>query len=67
VRQAESIIARGGVATILAHPLCMKVADGWRTFEHLCSSLSCYHSAWAVEAAEYAPRRPNAEPTRRHM
>jgi peptidoglycan/xylan/chitin deacetylase (PgdA/CDA1 family) len=54
-RQAESIVAGGGVATILAHPLCMKVVDDWRTFEQLCLSLSSHPSAWAVEAAQPAP------------
>jgi len=53
-KQAEMIVAGGGVATILAHPLCMKVVDDWRTFERLCASLSRYPSAWAVEAAEPA-------------
>jgi hypothetical protein len=55
LQQAESIVARGGVATILAHPLCMKVADDWQTFDRLCSSLSRYPSAWAVEVADRAP------------
>jgi hypothetical protein len=63
LQQAESIIAGGGVATILAHPLCMKVVDDWRTFERLCSSLSRYPSAWAVEAAGRVPRRPEADNT----
>lgn len=56
LQQVESIRARGGVATILAHPLCMKVADDWRTFERLCSSLSGHPSAWAVEASEPTSR-----------
>lgn len=54
VRQADSIVARGGVATILAHPLCMKVADDWRTFDRLCSSLSHHANAWAFEVAPRA-------------
>jgi hypothetical protein len=58
-RQAELIVARGGVATILAHPLCMKVVDDWRTFERLCASLSRFPSAWAVQAAKPAPGSPN--------
>jgi hypothetical protein len=45
LQQAESIIAKGGVATILAHPLCMKVVDDWQTFAHVCSSLSSYPNA----------------------
>jgi hypothetical protein len=56
VRQAESIVARGGVATILAHPLCMKVVDDWRTFEGLCSALARLPSAWATEAAGVVSR-----------
>ena len=56
VRQAESIVARGGVATILAHPLCMKVVDDWRTFERLCSSLSRFPSTWATDTAETVSR-----------
>jgi hypothetical protein len=59
--QAEAIVARGGVATILAHPLCMKVIDDWRTFEWLCSSLSRYPSLWAAEAAEPARRTGGEE------
>jgi hypothetical protein len=57
-QQVDAIAGRGGIATILAHPLCMKVADDWRTFGRLCSSLSRYSSAWAVEAAERAQRTP---------
>jgi hypothetical protein len=66
LRQAEAIVARGGVATILAHPLCMKVVDDWQTFEWLCSSLSRYPSTWAAEAAQRAQRRPEAGRRRRY-
>ena len=55
VQETETIVGRGGVATILAHPLCMKVVDDWKTFERLCSELSGYPSAWATETAESAP------------
>ena len=51
LQETKAIVAQGGVATILAHPLCMKVVDDWQTFERLCSSLSAYPSAWAPEAA----------------
>jgi hypothetical protein len=54
LEQTDIMAARGGVATILAHPLCMKVVDDWRTFEHLCSSLSSYPSLCARQAAERA-------------
>jgi hypothetical protein len=60
-RQAETIVAQGGVATILAHPLCMKVVDDWETLERLCSSLSRHPSVWAAEAAERAQEGPEAE------
>lgn len=67
LQQAEAIVARGGVATILAHPLCMKVADDWRTFESLCSSLSRYPSVWAADAAGRVQRgTPEAEHRRRN-
>ena len=56
LRQVDSILGQGGVATILAHPLCMKVADDWRTFERLCSSLSGYPNIWARDAAEMVLR-----------
>jgi hypothetical protein len=49
--QVEEIVADGGTATILAHPLCMKVVDDWQTFEKLCSRLSAHSSSWAREAA----------------
>ena len=51
-KQADAIVTGGGVATILAHPLCMKVVDDWRTFDRLCASLSRYPSAWAAEVAD---------------
>lgn len=53
-RQTESIVSAGGVATILAHPLCMKVADEWATFEQLCSFLAQFPSLFAAEAASIA-------------
>ena len=49
--QTEAIVARRGVATILAHPLCMKVVDDWQTFERLCASLSRFRSACAADPA----------------
>lgn len=46
------IVSQGGVATILAHPMCMKVVDNWETFEALCAGLAGYRSLFAIEAAE---------------
>jgi hypothetical protein len=50
----EATLAQGGVATVLAHPLCMKVVDGWETFEALCSGLAGRPSMFATEAADAA-------------
>jgi peptidoglycan/xylan/chitin deacetylase (PgdA/CDA1 family) len=49
-QQVDRIVAAGGVATILAHPLCMRVLDGWRTFERLCQHLERHRTAWAGDA-----------------
>jgi hypothetical protein len=58
-RQTETICAAGGTATILAHPLCMKVMDDWRSFEQLCSRVSSRRNAWAHEAAGSEPEDGN--------
>jgi hypothetical protein len=52
LESVEAAVADGGVATILAHPLCMKVADDWTTFEALCADLAGRPSAFAAEVAE---------------
>lgn len=52
LKNVDAIIADGGVATILAHPLCMKVVDGWETFEALCAGLAGRPSMFAAEAAD---------------
>ena len=49
--QVETIVGGGGVATILAHPLCMKVVDDWATFDRLCSFLARFPSVFARETA----------------
>jgi hypothetical protein len=54
VQQAESLVAEGGTATVLAHPLCMKVTDDWKTFDALCSALAAQDSQFATEAAALA-------------
>ncbi len=47
--QVERIVRVGGIATILAHPICMRVADAFATFEQLCAFLSKYPSLFARE------------------
>ncbi|MCA9421576.1 MAG: hypothetical protein KC592_11175 [Nitrospira sp.] len=40
---------QGGTATVLAHPLCMEVADGMVVFEELCRYIQQYRSVWLSE------------------
>lgn len=47
--QVETIEQLGGIATILAHPLCMEIADGMQSFEQLCRFLSRYETRWVSE------------------
>jgi peptidoglycan/xylan/chitin deacetylase (PgdA/CDA1 family) len=56
--ETELIVNAGGTATILAHPLCMKVADNWESFDALCSGLAGHENLFATEAAERALVRP---------
>ncbi|HEY75778.1 MAG TPA: polysaccharide deacetylase family protein [Thermoflexia bacterium] len=51
-RQVERIVRAGGIATVLAHPICMRVADGFATFEGLCVFLSRYPSMFASEVVQ---------------
>jgi hypothetical protein len=54
----EEIHARDGTATVMAHPLCMKVVDDWRTFRSLCEGLAGYPSLFAADAARAATDAP---------
>ena len=55
VRQVSAIEARGGLATVLMHPLCMFVADGFRTARRLLGFFARSRCLWASEAAELVP------------
>jgi hypothetical protein len=48
--EVEVIVGCGGIATILAHPLCMEVADGMVAFEDLCLFLQSFPNCWVSEA-----------------
>jgi hypothetical protein len=50
--RTAAIVQAGGTATILAHPLCMKVADDWASFERLCSFVARFPSLTATAAVE---------------
>ena len=58
VEDVGRVCAEGGVATILAHPLCMKVSDRWETFEALCANLAPYPSLFAAEVAQQPTLAP---------
>ena len=47
--EVQAIVDVGGVATILAHPLCMEVADGMVAFEDLCRFLQPFPNCWVSE------------------
>ncbi len=47
--EVQEIVDRGGTATILAHPLCMEVADGMVAFEDLCRFLQPFPNCWVSE------------------
>jgi hypothetical protein len=51
--EVQAIVHGGGIATILAHPLCMEVADGMTAFEDLCRFLQPFPNCWVsqVDAA----------------
>lgn len=57
--QIERIVARGGTATILAHPICMHVADNWKSYQRLCRFLSHFTSRFASEAVPDPDANPD--------
>jgi hypothetical protein len=59
-RQTAAIVEAGGTATILAHPLCLKVADDWATFERLCAFVARFPSSTAADAVERIEAAPDA-------
>ena len=61
VRQVSAIEARGGLATVLMHPLCMFVADGFRTARRLLEFFARSRCLWASEAAALAAVRPASD------
>jgi hypothetical protein len=49
LRQSEAIQKAEGIATILAHPICMYLTDEFKTFEKLLKSFSDLGCIWARE------------------
>jgi len=52
-QQVEMIENAGGVATVLMHPLCMYIADRFRSARRLLEFFSRYRSIWARETGGY--------------
>jgi len=48
--KVQTITHANGIATILAHPLCMEIADGMRAFEGLCRFLQPFPNCWVSGA-----------------
>lgn len=51
--QTAKIIEGGGLATILMHPLCMYLADEFKTAEKLIQFFSKHRTMWACEIHDY--------------
>jgi peptidoglycan/xylan/chitin deacetylase (PgdA/CDA1 family) len=49
--QVQAIEARNGLATVLMHPLCMFIADRFRTARQLLESFARSRCVWASETA----------------
>lgn len=53
LEQLGRIEAAGGVATVLAHPICMYVADRFQTFERLLAAFAESQTIFARETGDY--------------
>ena len=47
--QIQAIVERKGIATILAHPICMYLSDKFKIFEALCKFISSFHTIFAKD------------------
>ena len=52
-QQVAAIEAEGGLATVLMHPLCMYVADEFRTMERLLERWTGHTCIWAREVEQH--------------
>ena len=55
VEQVTHIAAAGGVATVLAHPICMYTADHFATFERLLQQFAVYPGIHARDVGQRVP------------
>lgn len=51
-KQIIDIENKKGIATLLVHPICMKVSDDFKVFEQLCRFLSAYETILAKDILE---------------
>jgi len=54
--QVARIARAGGVATVLAHPICMYTADRFATFERLLQQFAGYKNIHACDVGQYVPK-----------
>ncbi|MBU0714516.1 MAG: polysaccharide deacetylase family protein [Verrucomicrobia bacterium] len=59
-KQVVAIEQKGGLATVLMHPLCMYVADEFKTMEKLLKLFSQYKTIWACETGALVAKRKEA-------
>jgi len=58
LKQAQAIEQHGGLATILAHPICMYLADEFTTLEKLLEYCSTRRTIWAREIIDLVDSAP---------
>ena len=51
--QVKNIDEKGGIATLLVHPICMQVIDRLESFKKLCDFLSDYDGIFVRDALRY--------------
>ena len=59
LQQTQRIDASGGIVTILAHPLCMYLADRFRTLERLLEYVGSRKNIWAREITNLVDDPPD--------
>jgi len=60
LQQAQAIENKDGLVTILAHPICMYLADGFKTLQMLLEYLSTRQTIWAREIIDLVDNPPAA-------
>jgi hypothetical protein len=58
LKQAQAIEAKDGLVTVLAHPICMYLSDGFETLETLLQYFATRQSIWAREIVELVDDSP---------